>query len=247
MKNLIQDTLEKIKAQKIAPAPRWKYLVREYGLWGALILVIVLSAAALSVAHYSLVSLDWDLYPFLQQSFLRYAFSIFPFFWVIILGLFFLLAFFDLRRTATGYRFNWVQLALIIGGSVLVLGLGMSWVGWGGKLNGRLAKDIPYYGRHMMVMREAQWMQPERGLLAGTIERVTQDALVLIDLEGKKWEIEMNQGVVVRPAVNLSIGEMVKIIGTKKEKNVFKAGEIRPWIGRGMMPGGGRGMMGGGR
>ena len=44
MKDLIKETIEKIKDQGIAPEPRWKYLVKKYGMWAVFGVIILLGA-----------------------------------------------------------------------------------------------------------------------------------------------------------------------------------------------------------
>lgn len=103
-----------------------------------------------------------------------------------------------------------------------------------------MSGQIPYFMRHMTT-KETQWMQPEKGLLAGTILVIEKNQFQLQDLDGKKWMIGINGKTSIRPSVDFSVGQMVKIIGDKKEQGYFEATEIRPWVGKGMMRSGGMG------
>lgn len=250
MKDLIKDTVAKIKKQGIAPEPRWRYLLKKYGLWSLFLAVIFLGASSLSIAFEMLWQLDWDLYRFAHQSALIYSLKLIPYFWIILIGAFLVLAFFDLRKTETGYRFGWLKMSVVSIGGIIALSFVFSSVGLGEKLNTILAKDMPYYGRHMMMTKEKQWMQPENGFLAGTLTVIADKELEIIDLNGRKWKVFLDEKTFIRPAAKLAKGEMVKIIGYEGVGNnagnspsYFQAIEIRPWMGPGMMGGSGRGMM----
>lgn len=232
MNQLIQDTLQKIKAKNITPVARWKYVVKKYSFWCAFLAVVILGAVSFSVALYSLSQLDWDLYRFVHQNPFIYALSLLPYFWLILIGAFLFLAFFDLRKTEDGYRFSWLKMSFLSIGSIVLLGFVFSLTSLAGNLNSLLIKDVPYYGQHMLMTKESQWMQPDKGFLAGSIHSVSKNDISLKDLHQKEWIVSIDQNTFIRPSVNISPGQMIKIIGTKKGGSNFQAKEIRPWAGR---------------
>lgn len=239
MRNLIQETIRKIETLHIAPEPKWKYLVKKYGLWFSFVAVLTFGAISLSVAFSNYNSLDTDLYPFMHQSEFAYLLSILPYFWIILIGIFLIVAFLEIRKTETGYRYSWFKMALITVGGIAIFGVLMSFFGIGGKLNSRLAKDVPFYGKHMVITKESQWMQPSKGFLAGTITSVSENYLGIEDLDGNDWNINIDENTMVKPSANIYQKEKIKIIGTKKDGNNFEAKEIRPWTGKRMMNSGG--------
>jgi len=93
---------------------------------------------------------------------------------------------------------------------------------------------IVFYAQNIET-KEKQWMQPENGFLAGTIRNVSEDALRIDDLNGKQWEIKITGETLVRPKVDISVNQMIKVIGIKQTDKTFTAVEIRPWSGCGMM------------
>ena len=103
-------------------------------------------------------------------------------------------------------------------------------------------EKIPYYNR-LVYTCEKQWMQPERGLLAGTIieTELPENNFILMDLDNNRWKIESSQAIwkgKITPATGLKI----KLIGKLINDNNFEAMEIRPW-----QQGKGRFMIGGNR
>ncbi len=247
MKDLIKETVEKIKKQGIAPEPRWKYLVKKYGIWSLFGVVVLFGAVSFSVTLTMLQQLDWDLYRFAHQSALIYSLTLLPYFWIVLIGMFLVLAFFDLRKTETGYKYSWLKIALASIGGIIAMGFIFSLIGLGGKFNAIVARDIPYYGQHIMMTKEKQWMQPDNGFLAGTLTTVSKNELEISDLNGQKWKIVLEEKTLIRPVANIALGEMIKIIGSRESEvgaggvSIFQAIEIRPWIGQGMMNGSGAG------
>jgi hypothetical protein len=233
MKDLIADTIGKIKKQHISPEAKWKYLLKKYSIWALLGALIVFGGAAFSATYETLSSLDWDLYQFMHQSRIGYGLSIFPYFWSILFFLFAAFAFFDVRKTETGYRFSLLKISIITLGGIFVLGLLMSYFNLGRGFNGVMSNKLPY-GKSMMVTKESQWNNPINGFLAGTILSNSASILSIDDLNGEKWNVQLNEKTLIRPRANVESGQMIKIIGTKLDGNNFQAIEIRPWIGMGM-------------
>jgi len=243
MKNLIQDTLNQIKKERIAPEPRWKFLMRKFSAWIVLGLIVLLGAISISVTYYLLAQLDWDVPTFMHQNIFVYGLSVFPYFWAVLIGLFIAMVFFGVRKTETGYRFSWMKIISITIAGIFIIGFLMADIGFGRQFNGMMMHNMPYYAQHT-VTKETQWMQPENGFLAGTISGIDGNAISLNDFNDSIWNIKISKQTLVRPSVNLAVGQMIKIIGTKQSAQNFGAAEIRPWVGQGMMGSGqGRGMM----
>ncbi len=242
MKDLVKDTIGKIKKEHIVPESKWKFLIRKHGMWTMFGLIVVFGAISFSVAYHVLAGLDWDLYRFMHQNAFAYSLSILPYFWVILIVIFLAGAFLDIRKTETGYRFSLLKMSLMVIGGVFVLGLLMSLVGLGKRVHLAMNKSVPYYGQHMMVTKETQWNNPAEGFLAGTIISISGNELALKDLQTKRWNVELDEKTLIRPRAEMSAGQMIKVVGTMTGGNDFKAKEIRPWAGQGMMNGG-RGMM----
>ncbi|MDZ4385487.1 MAG: hypothetical protein U0944_03650 [Candidatus Moranbacteria bacterium] len=232
MKNLIQDTLSRIKTEHIAPEPKWKFLLRKAGAWVLVGAVVLLGAAAIAAAYYLISQLDWDLYRFTRRSPFAYVLPMIPYFWLILLGAFILAAFFGVRRTESGYRFSglWVVVLVVVG--IALAGFLMARAGFGSRLDGMM-RGVPFYARSIET-QEKQWMQPEEGFLAGTVRSASEGAIDLNDLDGEQWNVKVDEKTLVRPAADVSTGQMIKIIGTKQSARDFSAAEIRPWMGHGM-------------
>lgn len=239
MKNIINKTVAKIKRQGIVPESRWKFLFKKYALWAAFFAMLLFGALSFSVTFDSLRQLDWDLYRFVGQNFFSYSLPLIPYFWVVLIGLFLVLSFIDLRKTETGYRYSWLKIFFGSAVGVLLIGFVFSWFSFGARLNSTVSMQVPFYRQHMMMTKEVQWMQPSRGFLSGSLVFVSDSQLEIKDLNGEKWIVLLDEKTLIRPSANIANGEMIKIIGAQESVNKFRAIEIRPWAGRGMMNGGG--------
>ncbi len=234
MKNLIADTIEKIKEKNIRPEPRWKHLAKKYSTWMPFFAIVLIAAAAFSVAYFLISQLDWDLYAAMHHNSFIYYLSLIPYLWIIPLFVLVFFAFVGLRKTENGYRYNFLKIVLLVLGSLIVFGGAMAFSGFGGKMNMAMTRGFPGYGK-LVVTKEAQWSQPEKGLLAGTIISVLKNSIDLRDLAGNEWQVAYDNNTVVRQSVSLESGEIIKAIGQEKDSQTFQASEIRPWQGKGQM------------
>jgi len=242
MSDIIKKTLETIKAQRITPEPKWKVLLKRRSGWLFFGATIGIGAIALSVTSSIITDLDWDI-PHASDRHIpfRYLFSIFPSFWTIILIIFITLSLVGIRKTERGYRYDFKTLLIASFGSIIVLGAFLWWIGFGNRFQSSLVHTFPTYSQHT-ITRETQWTQPQNGLLAGTIQSVSETSITISDFAGKEWSVATNKETIIRPSVSLHIGSIIRIIGIQDGANHFTAREIRPWMGNGMRNG--SGMMG---
>lgn len=242
MSDVVKKTLEKIKKDHLEPESRWNFLMQNFSRWLFAWIFIALGAIAISVVYYLVGQLDWDLPQVIGRNYFLYALAILPYFWLVILILFLVVSFWGIRKTERGYRFSRLKVVSITALSFVLLGLFFYFLGLSKQANNLVIKNVPQFIHHT-VTKETQWMQPGQGLLAGKIIEIGKDEFQLEDLRKKNWAVNFNEETIIRPAVNLSPGEMIKIIGNQKTDNLFEAKEVRPWEGRGMMGGQQKGHM----
>lgn len=210
-KTSISDrTLNLINQQKIKPRPRWEFVVRNWGLWMALAVSMVLVVLGTGVTWFGLVDN-----------------LITPYLWVFVAIVFFGVAYGVFEKTKNAYRFPKWQVGLIIAVVSLVIGGIIFKIGWAGKVDRTLESKVSFY-RQMVPMRMMVWSKPEEGYLSGQII-ATGKELIITDFNGKQWNITGNP--IVRGRVVLAIGEEIKLIGKQIDSKTFEAEEIRPWNG----------------
>jgi len=228
MNEKAKEILKSIKDSKVKPISKWKFIFKDYLMWGFFTLTTLVGALATSVIIFIVKDNDWDIYKYLEKSFLGYFLILMPYFWIIILFILAYVAYLNYRQTRKGYLLNpyWVIL-----GSIFISVM-LGWILFdlkiGRQLDQMCAKNIPYY-QGMELQKKNLWSNPEKGLLAGEIiDFKDEDNFVIKDLNNQNWNI-IGDGVAWKNEINKEIGEEVKIIGVYESKDKFKAKEVRPW------------------
>lgn len=244
MSELTEKVIAKIRLDGIEPEAGWKFMAKRSLLWIAIILTAGLGALSLSMTAFSLLAIDRSPFTLTPDRLISFAlFHSLPFLWIGLAGAFFALAVFEFRNTRHGYRYRIALVAAI--SLIVIVGIASILSAWGADERAErvIRKQFPAYSK-MAERRDIFWSRPEDGFLSGTIEEVRTEGISLIDREGKRWEIPMSDGTVVRMPVRLEQGERVKVIGKKKTGDTFEAEDIRPWDGFNRRKGAGKNGLG---
>ena len=225
MVNIAEKILDKIKKDHITPEAKWKFLLKDWVYWGSFIFTIILGAISFSLTEFSLRDSDWDIYPLLNRSFLGHLFNILPYFWIIAIFLFLVLATLNFKHTKRGYRFSPF---LIVGVSIIIsiiLGSGLSYAGVDQILDETLSDTYPPYA-DMMMRRHLLWDNSTQGLLIGKVESIEDGYILLSDPRGNVWKIDI-ESARMSGLQEITPGKIIKIMGERKENNNFSASQFR--------------------
>lgn len=230
-----QKLAEKIKEAKIAPKPRWHFLLKDYVVLAAGALALLIGAAAVSVMIYLLKNNGWELREETHKTVIEFFLLTLPYFWIIFLGIFVFILYYNLKHTKKGYRYPvWlialagVLASVILGGIFFLFGLGQ-------RVDNVLGKKAPLY-ETVMNRQLSFWFNPEEGRLAGIIISEVDDGnFYLVDPAGGDWQVlGRNSGSDSRSPDFLKAGEPINLIGQIIEDKKFRADIIRPLVpGRG--------------
>lgn len=228
MSEKAKEILKSIQDKKIKPTSRWKIILKDYLIWILFVIVTLVGAVAMSVIIFIIRDNDWDIYSYLNKTFLGYFILLLPYFWLVILFILGALAYFNFKNTRKGYLLNpyWVVI-----GSVLISVI-LGWILFEFKVGGQIdrfcAEKIPYY-KGTETYKKIFWSNPENGLLSGEIvELIRSDEFVIRDFSEKRWNI-LGNDVIWKSDVNKELGERVKVMGVFSGENNFIAKEVRPW------------------
>lgn len=235
MNKLCDKVLCKIKEEKIEPKPRWFFLARNYFIWTAFLVSVIVGSLAFCVVLAIGFNNDWDIYRHLGRTFFQHVILSLPYLWIVFLLLFLWLAYFNYKHTRKGYQYHTYTVLGLSVISSIVLGSIFFASGMGTRIDRFLDQSIPNFRIvNCCQTHEKDWDQPEKGLLGGTIKGVVgRNDFQLEDFSGLIWLVRENEGTVEFEPVKIMKGEEVKIIGKKDGENIFWAEEIRPWEGKG--------------
>jgi len=228
--DLPEKTLKIIKEEKITPRARWLFLLKDYSVWLLFIISVFVGAISTSTIIFMLTTNDWDIYEHLDRSLFSHIFFSMPYFWILILLAFILVAYNDFRYTRRGYHY---EMRLIIFGSVvasMILGLIIFFAGFGESIHKLFMEQVPFYN-NLVSDRQDVWSNPQKGLLGGWITEVkNQNEFMIKDFNGKIWTIEKEDMESFNSKL-VQAGNEVELIGQLSQDSIFFVQEIRPWYG----------------
>lgn len=225
-KNISQIALERIREENIKPISRNVFSIKRVLFWVVVAASFIVGAFAFSLTIFALVNNDWDLYSKFGLSFVMRTL---PYFWLVSLVIFTILGEHYYRKTLLGHRRGFVLIAGIYLVSTTFFGSIFYLIGVGESVEKSLVDVDPIY-RNIIFNRQEIWSHPEEGLLSGKIILIGDSEIEIIDSHGTVWIINKEDSS-FKDKVLINIGERIKIMGDKLEGNLFRAEEIRPWLG----------------
>ncbi|MFA5126817.1 MAG: hypothetical protein WC465_02325 [Patescibacteria group bacterium] len=221
MNNFGQQILTEIKEHNIQPKKRWEFLFKNIILWVILISAIFLASLASSVTIFMLKHAVGSTYIPDFHPLKRLLLDL-PFFWLVSLALFSLLAWYDFKNTKRGYKYHtWV----IVIGSLLVsivLGAVIYQAGVGERLEDVFFRRVPFY-KEMFRRGGRILVEPDKGHLAGVVRSVASDAITVEDFKGDVWVINTSTS-------QFRVGQRVMLIGKIGDDDRFVCESIKPWL-----------------
>lgn len=231
--DISKQVLQKIKEEKIAPEPRWKFLLKDYAVWVFFGVSILLGGLATAVIIFLTQNSGWDIYSQGQASWWKFVILNIPYFWFIFFVLFVFIAYYNFRHTTTGYRHRFFYILLFSVMCSVLLGTIAYGAGLGQKIEDVFYRRMPFY-EQMMRHRQQVWQQPGRGFLVGEI-KVDEENIILLDPGRNEWILVFPSST--NFSVDNFIGQKVRTLGKILEPGKFQIKMIellRP--GRGEQP-----------
>jgi hypothetical protein len=222
--DLEKKIINEISNGNLKSTSRFFLTLKSLGRSFLLAVFLFLSGLFLSVLYLIIRHGDWDLYRFFGYSPLSFFVVAFPYFWLVG-GLFFLIwSLIRTRKTNQAYRYPLVYNGILGMLIILIISMIFVWSGVGIKTESFLSSN--YFYRQANYLRSL-WDNPDRGLLAGTLERLANDQLSLRDFSGKLWTLNLREEKIINQSL-LNPGNRVKIIGFI-EDDYFVVKEVRHW------------------
>jgi len=226
--NLSRNVLDEIKKKHITPKPRWEFLLKDSAVWTAGIACLIIGGLATSVIIYMLRNDDLDALSEAGEGTVDVILIALPYFWILTLAAFILIAHYNFKHTKGGYRYRIPTVAVAVVFISAVLGVFFYDIGAGRAIDLVLSDKVPTYQRFLHP-RARMWSRPEKGIIAGTVVEITDSlSFRMRDLRDKDWIVLTRRPVPMPPPL-LQQGMKVRCLGRPVEANAFEADLILPW------------------
>ena len=227
---LTKSVLEKIQHEHIKPRPRWMFWIRNSAFWFVFSAAVILGSRAVAVVLYILLEMDWEFIARAPGPVYVPLAKIFPLFWLLFFGSFVVFAVFGLHHTKTGYRLPFQKVLALNLGVTLGLGLLLFAIDDGPRFERFMNDRVPLI-ESFEDRRERAWSDPDDGRLAGMIVQIHgPDVLMLDDLTGKRWEVDLSRTQIWGPELELVVQMRVRVVGQQTDDDHFMAEVIGPWL-----------------
>jgi hypothetical protein len=229
------ELLKKIEDKKITPKPRWQFLLKDYVVWVFGGLSLIVGSLAVAVMIYLVRYNERDLCAYQAQSFWNFILLTLPYFWVILLGVLIFIIYYNVKHTKKGYKYPLILIVLISILASLIFGVIFYRVGLGRAIDDALGAHPRFY-RALFNRQPDFWTSPGEGRLLGRIESVIDEQkFYLIDIDGKKWEIDLGR-VNNYKNCELPLNCPIRLSGERLADDKFAAEILKPMgPGRRMM------------
>lgn len=219
MNNIKDRVLKQIEEGKIERIPRWQFIVKNDLLWLVLVLLLLSSGLAYAVLHYLIEANDWQLYQSIDNNLVLFALRTFPYVWAVVMGATMVLLIYVFRKTKKGYKYSLyipVGVAAVI---IVAAGVGMTQAHIGERIDTTLSERAPFYNK-LLEHRQAPWISPEKGVLAGVVTEVTENGFTLRDIRRNEWEVRTPE------IEDIQMGARVKVLGEQVDDSHFSATQV---------------------
>lgn len=240
-KPLAETILSRIEQEHVIPKPGWEFTLRNVLWWGLWVVVIFIGACMASAILFVIANADWAFRSITHKTTFDFLMDVLPLLWLTSLAIAVLIGYKNVRQTKLGYRYPITSVVLVTLAGTLIGGLALYAVGFGGFVEQEIGQQIPRY--HPAMMRaKARWMQPEHGLLIGTITERSSEAssVTLRSFDGRLWTIAVDELPAPSRAIIQQIDE-IRVIGIPISPDVatgtavFHPCFVFPWGRRGTM------------
>lgn len=229
---LKEQVLGRITSEGITPAGKWQFLCREYSMWVAWAVSVVLGAFSMAVIVYTLTVANYEFFEATHESYWSFLISVLPYIWFALLILMAYLAYLNFRNTKSGYRYPlWFVLVSSVSVSLLG-GYALHAVGFGHTLDKVFDENMPMFSSFENKER-LLWLNPGEGRLLGIFlaSPGTSTKPRLLDELGTVWVLDIDD-LHELDIETLESQKLVRVLGFTfgDEGNRFHACGVFPWM-----------------
>lgn len=225
MTEMEKKVLNAIEQQRLVPRPYFVFFAKRSVFWSLTVLSIVLGALSVAVLLFAIsdyYATRWRTFDNLPLDDLIVSI---PAVWLILMPFFMASAYFGVRHTRRGYRFQPTSILALCLAASISLGVLFHFFEAGRLVNDLLAANIASY-REQTDVPFYKWSRPDEGFLGGTVENVDGTrSLRLKDFHDKDWLIDISGAVITLDNAIEDEGD-IAIRGVRTGPSEFRAQTI---------------------
>jgi uncharacterized membrane protein len=228
-----ESILQKIKADNIAPKPKWVFRLKDSLVWILGILSLLLGAIATSLVVYFSENESLPTYRRAGGGLIKSLLMVIPVFWLVCLLLFGVSVYYYIRHTKKGYKYSNWHIFLMISVFTVFIAAMFSVSRLNEKIEEVVSRRAPYYDTFINPNLNF-WSNPEEGRLSGmVIEKISDDHYLLVNKSQEAWTVVKT---IKTAEDDLQLERPVRLIGEKTGDREFIIKEVLPMgPGRGFL------------
>ena len=217
MKKISKSVLEKIKREKISPHKKIFFVIKNFFIFCGGLLFLIFGIFPSAIIFFAFENIE--IFSFVMHGpkiFFKIIFVGLPIFWIFLWIFLGFLATNFFRKTKQLYKISTTIFLLFIFLGQIVGGFFFK--------NSEFVDHFEEKTSHRMYMksvrdkRDRVWHRPDDGFLIGRVKKIKPD-LILRSPDKKEWEIIFDEDVVFKK--NINKGEILRIVGEKKDEKIF--------------------------
>lgn len=230
MTKLSNKIIDEINKKNVKPIPKYQFLLKKYIIWILFILSILIGSLSFAFILFQITDIDFEIYNELNEIYPNYIFQIIPFIWILIMGLFLFVAYYNFKYTDSGYKYNNYIILFISFLLSIILGFIMYFFNVSAIIETNIIEIyVPSEYQKMLNPQKNIWNNPNKGLLHGILKkRENRNRFIIEDINNKIWYIDTNN-IPINIQNDFQINQRIKIQGIYIDEKEFKAKKIIPW------------------
>lgn len=183
--------LNQIEKENLQPISLQSFLFKKYTIYFTFILAFIFSTLSFSALSFIFLGLDWLYASDLEENFSVFILHNFPFFWLILSGVFVALSIYIYKNTDKGYKYTLSFVLTVLAALVVIFGLLLNHFHMGRFLDRQFV-----YGNvreSFEEKRERTWNRPDKQRILGTVKDIDKEKGIFV-LEDRQylWEIKIS-------------------------------------------------------
>lgn len=229
--NLEERILEKIKHENLKPKSIWYFLIKDYSLWLAVLLSVLLASLSIAPIIFIFSNIEPAYIKHVSANIYFFLLMILPYPWIILCAITTYLAQKIWSKTKNGYKFQGKYVVIISTITSLILGIILNIFAFGKIMDDQGEKAGFGFYKSMDGRKQENWFNPHEGRLIGIVQSIsssTSSTTFILFNEKNNFTEEISYDETVPGSEFISENNKLRIIGFENSDKDFFACAIFP-------------------